>query len=73
MKISDAINNIFSHNEMVAIWEYVSGSEDKLVWRGMAWDLPERYKDIEQWQIFGNSTENIWKADTINIRIWDGD
>lgn len=73
MKIREAVNNVFSHNEIVAIWEYVSGREDRLVWRGMAYDLPKKYKDIEQWQIFGTIPENIWKADTINIRIWDGD
>ena len=50
-------------------WEYVSGSEDKLVWRGMAYDLPKKYKDIEQWQIFGTIPENIWKALEFGVMI----
>lgn len=71
MRIKDAIDNIFSHNEIVAIWEREYKFYDKLVWQGMAWDMPKKYKEIEKWRIFGLIPENIDEADHINILIME--
>lgn len=72
LKIREAIDLIFSHNEAVALW----ADEDKehfcIVWEGMAWDMPEKYLDIDNWRIFGLIPESIDVADTINIHIKDG-
>ena len=104
LKIREAIDLIFSHNEVVALWAdedkdhfcivwegmekwSLSSSahkattslwadEDKdhfcIVWEGMAWDMPEKYLDIDNWRIFGLIPESIDVADTINIHIKDG-
>lgn len=73
MKLVDAIDNIFSHNEIVAIWKKIDEYDGTNVWEGMAWNLPEQYKGVEKWRIFGLIPESILKADVINIKILDGE
>ena len=71
-KVKDIIDTIISHNEIVALW-YEEPTEDvkydKQVWRGMAWDIPNVYKECKFIKIFGTVPESIVEADTINIRI----
>jgi len=69
MKLSKAIDVIFSHNEIIAVWEKINEREHEMKWRGMAWDLPEKYKNIKNWKIFGVIPESIDEADTINIKV----
>ena len=71
MRLIDSINNIFSHNEIIAIWEKEDEHHDILVWCGMAWQLPEEYKNIEKWQIVGAIADKITESDRINININD--
>ena len=69
IKLKNAIDRIFSHNSIIAIWED-NGNYDTLLWKGMAWDLPNEYYRCRKWIIFGTVPESIDNADTINIRIW---
>lgn len=69
MKLGNAIDKIFSHNEIVAIWRENNDRFDIREWHGMAWQLPYWYKDVENWKIFGVIPDSINDADTINIRI----
>jgi hypothetical protein len=71
MRLIDAIDNIFSHNEIIAILEEEDEHHDVLVWHGMAWQLPEEYKNIEKWQIVGVIADKITESDRINININD--
>ncbi|MBP3342290.1 MAG: hypothetical protein J6K99_07170 [Peptococcaceae bacterium] len=71
MQLIDAIGNIFSHNEIIAIWEKEDEHHDVIVWRGMAWQLPDEYKNIEKWQIVGVIADKITESDQINININD--
>lgn len=73
MKLYDAIDNVFSHNELICIWKKIDEYDSTLMWSGMAWDLPEQYKQVEKWRIFGLIPDSILYADAINIRILDGE
>ena len=75
MLVKDLIDTIFSHNEIIAIWE---NREDDgncfhyLLWRGMAWDLKEKQPNLYNsrfQRIFGTIPQSITQADTINILI----
>ena len=71
MKIREAIDYIFSHNEIVALW--VIDSKDNhysnRVWKGMAWDIPDKFLECENWKIFGTIQDSIADADILNIRL----
>ena len=71
MKIKEAIDTIFSHNEVVAIWEESPNDHriDELKWHGMAHKIPHEYLVKENWRIFGVITDEIRESDRINIRI----
>lgn len=64
-----AIDNIFSHNERIAIWRPITKVEDILIWQGMAHELPRDLLAIKEWKIFGTVCESIIDSDVINIRI----
>ena len=71
-KVKDLIDTIISHNEIVAIWERRKSKEGRysvLLWRGMAWDIPEEYLDRTFLKIFGTVPESIAEADTVNISV----
>ena len=69
MILSLAIDNIFSHNERIAIWRPITKEEDILIWQGMAHELPKKFLTIKEWKIFGTVCESIIDSDVINIRI----
>lgn len=73
MKLKDAVDVIFSHNEVLELW--VPDKEDphysNLICRCMAHAIPEEYVDSENWKIFGTAKENPWNNDSINIRLYD--
>lgn len=71
MKIEDAVDVIFSHNEVVAIWRKDGDRRDICEWTGMAWRLPYWYRSVENWKIFGVIPDSICDADRINIRVED--
>ena len=71
-KVKDLIDAIISHNEIVGIWERRKNKEGRyhaLLWKGMAWDIPEEYLDRTFLKIFGTVPESIAEADTINIAV----
>ena len=71
MRLIDAVDAIFSHNEMIAIWEKEDKHHNVLVWRGMAWQLPEEYENVDRWQIVGVMADKITESDQLNININD--
>ena len=71
-KVKDLIDTIISHNEIVAIWERRKNKEGgyhALLWKGMAWDIPEEYLDRTFLKIFGTVPESITEADNVNILV----
>ena len=70
-KVVDAIDNLFSHNEIIALWNDKPSDRDHsyLLWRGEAWRLPEKYKDQRILKIKGIIAENISESDTINLQV----
>lgn len=71
-EVKDIIDTIISHNEIVALWVEEQTEDvryDKQIWRGMAWDIPNVYKECKFIKIFGTVPESIVEADAINIRI----
>lgn len=71
-KVKDLIDTIISHNEIVGIWERRKDKEERyhiLLWKGMAWDIPEEYLDRTFLNIFGIVPESITEADTVNISV----
>ena len=71
-KVKDLIDAIISHNEIVGIWERRKNKEGRyhaLLWKGMAWDIPEEYLDRTFLKIFGTVPESITDADTVNIAV----
>lgn len=71
MKLKEAVDLIFSHNEIIALWEIDKSdkSYSNRVWKGMAWDIPNKYLDCNNWRIFGTIPESIVDADILNIRL----
>lgn len=71
MKIREAIDYIFSHNEIVALWEInpADAHYSNRIWKGMAWEIPDNFLDCENWKIFGTIPNSIVEADVLNIRI----
>lgn len=70
--VKDLIDTIISHNEIVGIWERRKNKEGRyhaLLWKGMAWDIPEEYLDRTFLKIFGIVPESITEADTVNIAV----
>ncbi|HJI48776.1 MAG TPA: hypothetical protein OIL97_04410 [Oscillospiraceae bacterium] len=71
-KVKDLIDTIICHNEIIGIWERRKNKEGRysvLLWRGMAWDIPEEYLDRTFLKIFGTVPKSITEADTVNIAI----
>lgn len=66
MSIEEAIDVIFSHNELVRIWNK-RDRYDSLEWSGMAHEIPMCYKDLTDWKIKGIIAESIYESDYINI------
>lgn len=71
MKVKEAIDKIFSHNEIVSLWktDEVDANYSNRVWKGMAWDIPDKYLECDDWKIFGTIPESIIEADIINIHL----
>lgn len=71
LKLGNAVDVLFSHNEIVALW-HEQGEErgiKYLLWRGMAWDIPKQYKTMPVVRFFGTIPQNFSESDTINIII----
>ena len=71
-KVKDLIDTVISHNEIVGIWERRKNKDGRyhaLLWKGMAWDIPEEYLDRTFLKIFGTVPESITEADTVNISV----
>ena len=71
MLVKDIVDNIISHNEIVAIWcvDIDENLYHRCLWRGMAWQIPEEYGNMTFSKIFGCIPESIMQADTINIEV----
>lgn len=69
-KVGDLPDRIFSHNSIIALWvEIPKEHYSQRLWRGMAWNIPEEYKELQFKRIFGSVPENIYEGDTINILV----
>ena len=69
-KAGDLPDKLFSHNSIIAIWVEIPKEHcSQRLWRGMAWDIPEKYKEMPFKRIFGSIPESIYEADTINILV----
>lgn len=71
-KVKNLIDRVIGHNEIVAIWERRKNKEGRyhiLLWRGMAWEIPEEYLNRTFLKIFGTVPEKIGETDTVNIAV----
>lgn len=69
-KVGDLPDRIFSHNAIISIWVDVPEEHyAQRLWRGMAWDIPEEYKEMPFKEIFGSIPESLCEADTINVLV----
>lgn len=71
-KVKNLIDRVIGHNEIVAIWERRKNKEGRyhiLLWRGMAWNIPEEYLNRTFLKIFGTVPESISNADSVNIAV----
>ena len=70
-KVGDMVDIFFSHNTVIALW--YDDPKDKhyydMLWRGMAWNIPESYKSLPFVKFIGIVAETIDKSDTLNIKI----
>ena len=69
MKLKNAINKLFGHNEIIALWFETDQQYKVLLWRGEAWKLPKEYEKLRIARFFGTIPQSICEADTINILI----
>ena len=70
MKIRDMIDNVISHNSRVSVWKNSGEGYSSLVWKGMAWEIPECYLDSNA-MIFGTVCDNISDSDYLHFEIKD--
>lgn len=68
-KVEDIIDKIISHNEDIALWHKTEERNSKLLWRGMAHEIPDEHKTSLFKRIFGTVPETIAEADTVNILV----
>lgn len=71
-KVGDTVDRMFSHNEIIALWEehkQEEASPKYLLWKGMAHALPPEYKGRIFARVFGTVPESIVDADTVNILV----
>lgn len=68
MKLYEAVDTIFDHNQIVSIWKESPDNNGHIrLWHGMAWDIPQMFKSQSKWYIFGVICDNVYYADAINI------
>lgn len=68
-RVRDLIGVLFSHNECVALWREAEPATKECIWRGMAWNIPEKYRECEFARIFGTIPIRLSDADAINVVI----
>ena len=70
-KVGEAIDTLFSHNEIISLWYNMPNDKDHsfLLWKGEAWNLPEKYKEQRVIKFKGIIPETISEADTLNMLI----
>ena len=70
-KIGEMVDVFFSHNAIVHIWCIKPDEEQYSIslWRGMAWDIPKEYTEIEFKKFFGTVPGHLHEADAINILV----
>lgn len=69
MKLKNAVDKLFSHNETIALWCETDQHYKALLWRGEAWRLPKEHQKLRIARFFGTIPQSICNADTINILI----
>lgn len=69
--LKNAVGTIISRNTKVALWK--DDPDDPhysdLVWKGMAWGIPDEYANCCNWNIFGCLAETIDESNIVNINI----
>lgn len=70
-RVGDMVDVLFSHNAVVHLWCVDPAEEDysTSLWRGMAWDIPQKYKEMKFEKFFGTVPEHLYEADAINILV----
>lgn len=68
LKIREMIDWIFSHNELVTIWQDCDRRYSVKVWEGEAWRIPPRFA-MCRGLIVGIIREGVENMDYINIKI----
>lgn len=70
-KVGDTIDKLFSHNEFIALWYDEPSDKDHsyLLWKGMAHQLPKKYKNQRILRFKGIIPERFIEADTINLLV----
>ena len=70
-KVGDAIDKLFSHNEIIALWYKTQKDRDHsyLLWKGEAWSIPKKYKKQRILKFFGTIPEKITESDTLNLLV----
>ena len=69
MKLKKSVDNLFNHNEFIALWHETDQHFKVLFWRGEAWRLPKEHQNLKIGKIFGTIPPTILEADTINILV----
>lgn len=68
-KLDKAIDVLFSHNSVIALW-YSSADEGNVrLWHGEAWALPDEYRNLIITEFFGAVADTVLESDTINMMV----
>lgn len=70
-KVGDMVDKFFSHNTIIALWyeDPTDRHYSDMLWRGMAWNIPENYKSLPFVKFMGIVAETVYESDTLNIKI----
>ena len=68
LRIREMVDWIFSHNQLVTIWEDCDARHNVKVWEGEAWKIPSRIA-MCRGMIIGILREEAEHMDYINIKI----
>lgn len=71
IRVIDAIDKLFSHNEIIALWYDKKEDRDHsyLLWRGEAWRLPHEFGNLALLKFKGIVSGTLGESDTINIQV----
>lgn len=68
-KLDEAIDVLFSHNSVIALWYSPANEGTVRLWRGEAWALPDEYRNLLIMEFFGAVADTVLESDTINMMV----